>query len=209
MRCRSRAAATALALAIVSPGLTAQTSTSTDADSAAPAQAKELETVVVRSTRDEDERSESTASKTVVSKEELTRYGDTSVVDVLKRLPGVTITGTPGRGSGAEIRMRGLGRGYTSIMLNGERLPPGFSLDSAVARHGGAHRGLQVRDRRQEHTGHGRRHQHRAQTSDPACTAGVQGLRQPRTRRPFCLGRRAVRRQGGQAVVFAGCGVPA
>ena len=47
---------------------------------------------------------------------------------MLKRLPGVTIQGRPGR-DGA-IRLRGLGNGYTQIMLDGERVPPGFSLDS-------------------------------------------------------------------------------
>ena len=47
---------------------------------------------------------------------------------MLKRLPGVTIQGQPGRGGA--IRIRGLGNGYTQILLDGERVPPGFSLDS-------------------------------------------------------------------------------
>ncbi len=47
---------------------------------------------------------------------------------MLKRLPGVTIQGRPGRGGA--IRLRGLGNGYTQILLDGERVPPGFSLDS-------------------------------------------------------------------------------
>ncbi|MEP6702098.1 MAG: TonB-dependent receptor, partial [Betaproteobacteria bacterium] len=46
----------------------------------------------------------------------------------LKRLPGITISGAPGRGG--DIRMRGLGRGYTLILLNGEPMPRGFSLDT-------------------------------------------------------------------------------
>jgi iron complex outermembrane receptor protein len=48
--------------------------------------------------------------------------------EVLKRLPGVTIQGAPGRGGG--IRMRGLGGGYTQILLDGQRVPPGFSIES-------------------------------------------------------------------------------
>ncbi len=36
--------------------------------------------------------------------------------------------GRPGRGG--NIRMRGLGSGYTQILLDGQRVPPGFSLDS-------------------------------------------------------------------------------
>ena len=50
------------------------------------------------------------------------------LIQALKRLPGVTIGGAPGRGGA--IRMRGLGGGYTQILLDGERVPPGFSIDS-------------------------------------------------------------------------------
>ncbi|MBC3808770.1 TonB-dependent receptor [Undibacterium seohonense] len=75
-----------------------------------------------------DERRQDTASKIVVTQEDIVRYGDTNIGDVLKRLPGVTIGGVQGRGGA--VRMRGLGAGYTQIMLNGEPSPPGFSLDS-------------------------------------------------------------------------------
>jgi outer membrane receptor for ferrienterochelin and colicins len=51
------------------------------------------------------------------------------VLDVLKRVPGMTVSGAAGRGGG-EIRMRGLGSGYTQILINGERAPAGFSIDS-------------------------------------------------------------------------------
>lgn len=75
-----------------------------------------------------DPRRDDTASKIVVSTEEIRRYGDTSVLDVFKRLPGITVSGGAGR-SGGEIRMRGLGSGYTQILLNGERAPAGFDID--------------------------------------------------------------------------------
>jgi len=75
-----------------------------------------------------DPRRDDTASKIVVSTEEIRRYGDTSVLDVFKRLPGITVSGGAGRGGG-EIRMRGLGSGYTQILLNGERAPAGFDID--------------------------------------------------------------------------------
>ncbi len=86
--------------------------------------------IVVSSTRldDTEQRRFATAAKMVFGREELDRYGDSSVGDVLKRLPGVTMSGTPGRGG--DIRMRGLGNGYTMILLNGEPAPRGFSLDS-------------------------------------------------------------------------------
>jgi outer membrane receptor for ferrienterochelin and colicins len=78
--------------------------------------------------RDTDERRQSTAAKIVIGREEIERYGDSNTSEVLKRLPGVTVGGAPGRGGGAP-RMRGLGAGFTQILLNGERLPPGFSVD--------------------------------------------------------------------------------
>ena len=84
-----------------------------------------IEVTVTRS--DLDERRQSTAAKTVVGREEILKFGDTSVTDVLKRLPGITIGGKPGRGG--EIRMRGLGSGYTLILINGERIPQGFSVE--------------------------------------------------------------------------------
>ena len=88
----------------------------------------EKETVTGGRLNDVDERRFSTASKTVYGREELDRYGDSTLGDVLKRLPGVTFSGVPGRGG--DIRMRGLGRGYTMILLNGEPAPRGFAIDS-------------------------------------------------------------------------------
>lgn len=98
------------------------------AQTAPPARpAAELEAVVVSSSDSQDERRRSTASKIVVGQDELQRYGDASLADVLKRVPGITVEGAPGRGG--EIRMRGLGSGYTAILLNGEPTAQGFSLD--------------------------------------------------------------------------------
>jgi iron complex outermembrane receptor protein len=78
---------------------------------------------------DTEARRISTAAKLVFGREELERNGDTSVSEVLKRLPGVTIGGAPGRGGGG-VRMRGMGNGYTQMLVNGERPPPGFSLEA-------------------------------------------------------------------------------
>lgn len=77
-----------------------------------------------------DARKDDTATKIVITAEEIVKQGDTVLSDVLKRQPGVTVSGgNMGRGGG-EIRMRGLGNGYTQILLNGEPAPPGFSVDS-------------------------------------------------------------------------------
>lgn len=98
-------------------------------DAAMPA-ATDLGQVEIRSNRNNDSevRRESTASKIVIGREEIDKQGDATLGDVLKRLPGVTVQGAPGRGGA--IRMRGLGGGYTQILLDGERMPPGFSVDS-------------------------------------------------------------------------------
>ncbi len=83
---------------------------------------------VIGSSSDTDQRRASTASKIIIGKEDIERFGDSSVSEVLKRLPGVTSGGRPGRGG--DVRMRGMGGGYTQILINGERMPPGFSLDN-------------------------------------------------------------------------------
>ena len=72
-------------------------------------------------------RRNSTASKIVIEREDLDRYGDTALGDVLRRLPGVTIGGRPGRGG--DIRMRGMGSGFTQILVDGERAPAGFAVE--------------------------------------------------------------------------------
>lgn len=74
-----------------------------------------------------DPRRDDTATRTVIGREELGRYGDRSVLDVLKRVPGVTIDTNQARGG--TIQMRGLGAGYTQILINGERAPGGFDFD--------------------------------------------------------------------------------
>jgi outer membrane receptor protein involved in Fe transport len=74
------------------------------------------------------EREQSTTTSIVIGREEILRQGDSTLADVLKRQPGITIDGTPGRP--AAIRMRGLGNGYASILLDGLPAPAGFALES-------------------------------------------------------------------------------
>ncbi|MFZ6693570.1 TonB-dependent receptor plug domain-containing protein [Undibacterium sp. SXout20W] len=64
----------------------------------------------------------------VYGREELARYGDTLMSDVLKRLPGVTISENKNRA--IVISLRGLGAGYTQVLVNGEVMPDGFAIDS-------------------------------------------------------------------------------
>ena len=108
------------------PADTASKDAKTNKDAADAGQLNRVE--VVGNNSEVEQRRASTASRIVIGKEEIERYGDSSVSEVLKRLPGVTTGGRPGRGG--DVRMRGMGGGYTQILLNGERMPPGFSLDN-------------------------------------------------------------------------------
>ena len=94
---------------------------------ATPAAAPQQVEVTGARAEDSEARRRSTASKIVVGRDEIERYGDSTLGDLLKRLPGVTLDGRSGRGG--NIRMRGLGGGYTQILLDGERVQGGLSLD--------------------------------------------------------------------------------
>jgi outer membrane receptor for ferrienterochelin and colicins len=96
----------------------------------APTDGKAVQQVTITGGRADDmqERRNSVAGKQVYGREELDRNGDSNLGDILKRLPGVTIGGRPGRGG--DVRMRGMGSGYTQVLLNGERPPAGFSMES-------------------------------------------------------------------------------
>lgn len=76
---------------------------------------------------DTDQRRQAATAKIVIGREEIERFGDSTLGEVLKRLPGVTTQGPPGRGG--PPRMRGLGGGYTQILIDGQRAPAGFSVD--------------------------------------------------------------------------------
>jgi len=97
-----------------------------------PAAAGATQRVDVNSGRpsDQQERRNATASKIVIGRQELEQFGDANTLEILRRLPGITMPGAPGRGG--PPRMRGLGAGYTQILMDGERVPPGFSLENVA-----------------------------------------------------------------------------
>ncbi|WP_457445780.1 TonB-dependent receptor plug domain-containing protein [Roseateles sp. P5_E4] len=133
----TRVSAAALLVACGSLPALAQFPAAPDAAASAPARpapkpadakSEQLKRVEVTGTAtDESIRKASTASKIVITREEIEKFGDSTLGEMIKRLPGVTTGGRPGRGG--DIRMRGMGGGYTQILVNGERMPPGFSLD--------------------------------------------------------------------------------
>jgi outer membrane receptor for ferrienterochelin and colicins len=94
------------------------------ADSTTPRPGARIERIEVtaRPQSDTELRRRAPVAKQIVGREEIDKYGDTSVADVLKRLPGVDI-------QGGAPRMRGLGSGYTLILINGDPAPPGFQFD--------------------------------------------------------------------------------
>ncbi|WP_028103280.1 TonB-dependent receptor plug domain-containing protein [Pseudoduganella violaceinigra] len=118
-----------LALAALGTAMPAMAQTQQEQPAAKPAD-KVMPQVTISGGRQDDmtERRNSTAGKQIFGREELDRNGDSNIGDVLKRLPGVTLGGRAGRGG--EVRMRGLGNGYTQVLVNGERPPAGFSMES-------------------------------------------------------------------------------
>lgn len=64
-----------------------------------------------------------TVARIVVARSDIALYGDSNLADVLKRQPGISV-------ADGEVRMRGLGAGYTQILINGDPAPQGFSIAS-------------------------------------------------------------------------------
>lgn len=97
---------------------------------AAPASAPQtLPAVRIEAQRDNptEQRRHASAAKIVIGRDEIEQHGDATLGEVLRRLPGITLGGRPGRGGA--LRMRGMGGGYTQILVDGERAPPGFAVD--------------------------------------------------------------------------------
>ena len=77
--------------------------------------------IVVTGTRDaQAARRDAATAKVIIGREEIEKYGEATVGDLLRRLPGVTVSGAPG--SPGEVKMRGLSGAYTQILVDGERI---------------------------------------------------------------------------------------
>ncbi len=63
------------------------------------------------------------AARRVVGRAEIAAYGDANLADVLRRQGGVAVVGS-------EVRMRGLGTGYTQVLVDGEPVAQGFTVDA-------------------------------------------------------------------------------
>jgi len=89
----------------------------------ARAYAQEIPPIVQVKASADLQRQHDTASRIVVSRDELLKYGDATVLEALKRLPGVSVVDNV-------PRMRGLGAGYTQVLVDGSTPPPGFALEN-------------------------------------------------------------------------------
>jgi outer membrane receptor for ferrienterochelin and colicins len=116
-----------LAALVISIGAPAAAQTVAPPAAAASAPPQRIQITGGRESETEQRR-RSTAAKIVIGREEIEQYGDSTVGEVLRRLPGVTTPGRPGRGGAP--RLRGLGAGYTQLLIDGEPIPRGFSLES-------------------------------------------------------------------------------
>ena len=83
-----------------------------------------LPVVEVGAERDDFEtRRDARSTRLVYGREELDRMNELTVGDYLRRLPGVTFTGPPG--APKDVRLRGMDKGYTQILIDGEPVPGG------------------------------------------------------------------------------------
>lgn len=62
-----------------------------------------------------------TASRSIVSNAELTRFGDNNIVEAMKRVPGVQVTNN-------KLHLLGMAAGYTQILIDGEA-PRGITVE--------------------------------------------------------------------------------
>lgn len=68
-----------------------------------------------------EERRQSVAPKVVIDGEELRRSGNGSLGDALRRKTGMYFGGAPG--DNKDLRLRGLDKEYTQVLLDGRRMP--------------------------------------------------------------------------------------
>jgi len=80
-----------------------------------------MQQVDVRGPGSSQLRRDDAVGRIVIGRDDLQRYGETTLADALKRQPGLSIVGN-------EIRMRGLGSGYTQILIDGQPTPANFDI---------------------------------------------------------------------------------
>ena len=97
----------------------AQSSDEVSPSGAGEGSARQLDAVIVRSRRSIEDRFFAPGSLVVVDRRDIEQIGADTVADVLRQLPGVQVTG--GATGSVEIRMRGMERNATQILIDGQR----------------------------------------------------------------------------------------
>ena len=92
---------------------------SAQAQTAEPVREAMLDVVRVKAAREEvDKRIEAPNPVVVIGREDIEKTNDLTLGDFLRRQPGISFTGPAGNIK--DIRMRGLDKGYTQILVDGE-----------------------------------------------------------------------------------------
>ncbi|MCL1628834.1 TonB-dependent receptor [Roseibaca sp. V10] len=102
-----------------------------------------LEEVTFSANLTETELPRSGASVTVLTAADIAESGATSLVDLLRRLPGISITQDGGMGGSGSLRLRGAEARYTAIYIDGIRIddPSGVQTQTDIGQLGLANLG--------------------------------------------------------------------
>ncbi|MHC8405580.1 TonB-dependent receptor domain-containing protein [Pseudomonas sp. TMB3-21] len=93
-------------------------------------QALKLPDVVISANRQVEARNDSSAANTVFTREDIDRLQPASVTDLLRRVPGVQVGQTGGRGSLPGIYIRGTKSAQSLVLVDGQRIGNSTSGDS-------------------------------------------------------------------------------
>ncbi|MGY3172815.1 vitamin B12 transporter [Pseudomonas sp. TE12234] len=93
-------------------------------------QALKLPDVLISANRQVEARNDSSAANTVFTREDIDRLQPNSVTDLLRRVPGVQVAQTGGRGSLPGVYIRGTQSAQSLVLVDGQRIGNSTSGDS-------------------------------------------------------------------------------
>ena len=93
-------------------------------------QALKLPDVLISANRQVEARNDSSAANTVFTRDDIDRLQPDSVTDLLRRVPGVQVSQTGGRGSLPGVYIRGTQSAQSLVLVDGQRIGSSTSGDS-------------------------------------------------------------------------------
>ncbi len=93
-------------------------------------QALKLPDVLISANRQVEARNDSSAANTVFTRDDIDRLQPDSVTDLLRRVPGVQISQSGGRGSIPGVYIRGTQSAQSLVLVDGQRIGSSTSGDS-------------------------------------------------------------------------------